>query len=303
MCMTSSVNSLHRTSTSLIKRTARRLIPMGSKAATSQDIPATPERRYLCVPFDLKDEAKALGALWDPVKKSWFITDPLNNAQLDQLVTASKSARRYLSVSYADKDEAKSLGARWDADQKLWFNPHPTTNTQLNKWEMNGEEVSLNGEDRTFGGNLLFVDLIPSSCWFTNVRSCVHSSDWDRLRKKIYARANDRCECCGSSNSGLEAHERWKYDGLRKVQKLMRLVALCRDCHRSTHMGLASVQGKEKEAKEHLQRMRMFSVEEVDNHIDEAFELFEDRSESKWELDLSILTSSGIKLNEIPLSK
>ena len=290
---------------------------MGSKAATSQDIPATPERRYLSIPFDLKDEAKALGAVWDPVQKSWFNPDPVNNAQLDQLVIASKSVRRYLSVSYADKDEAKSLGARWDADQKLWFNPHPTANPQLNKWEMNREEVSLKlnklemnreevslkGEDRTFGGNLLFVDLIPSSCWFTNVRSSVHSSDWDRLRKKVYSRASDRCECCGSSNSGLEAHERWKYDYPRKIQKLMRLVALCRDCHRSTHMGLASVQGKEKEAKEHLRRMRMFSIEEVENHIDEAFELFEERSKFKWELDLSILISNGIKLNEIPLSK
>jgi hypothetical protein len=30
----------------------------------------------------------------------------------------------------------------------------------------------LGGEDRSFGGGL-FVDLIPDSCWFTNVRSCV----------------------------------------------------------------------------------------------------------------------------------
>jgi hypothetical protein len=37
------------------------------------------------------------------------------------------------------------------------------------------------GEDRTFGSGL-FVDLVPWSCWFTNVRSCVDPHDCDRTR-------------------------------------------------------------------------------------------------------------------------
>lgn len=288
--------------TSWTKRTVCGLVSMAAEAAVPQDKSAALERQYLEVPFLLKDEAKALGALWDPKKKAWFNPDPLNNAQLDRWVLSSKETRRYLSVPFTEKNEAKILGAKWDADKKLWFNPNPTTNASLNKWVMNMEDVVLKGEDRTFGGNLLFVDLIPSSCWFSNVRSSVHASDWDRLRKKVYTRANNRCECCGSSNGGLEAHERWKYDDTKKTQKLMRLIALCHDCHESTHIGLASIQGKEKEATEHLQRMRMFSLDEVKNHIDEAFEVFYERSEHRWELDLSILTSNGIKLAEIPLS-
>jgi len=40
----------------------------------------------------------------------------------------------------------------------------------------------LPGEDRSFGSGL-FVDLVPSSCWFTNVRSCVDRRDWERLRR------------------------------------------------------------------------------------------------------------------------
>jgi hypothetical protein len=50
----------------------------------------------------------------------------------------------------------------------------------------------LVGEDRGFGDGL-FVDLIPDSCWFTNVRSCVNQRDWDRLRRMVYRRAKDRC--------------------------------------------------------------------------------------------------------------
>jgi hypothetical protein len=58
---------------------------------------------------------------------------------------------------------------------------------------------------------ILFIDLIPS-CWFSNVRTTVHSTDWDRLRKHIL-RADNCCECCGASPSTsdgirLETHER-----------------------------------------------------------------------------------------------
>ena len=51
----------------------------------------------------------------------------------------------------------------------------------------------LPGEDRNFGPGL-FVDLVPSSCWFSNVRSCVDQRDWERLRRMITNRADQRCE-------------------------------------------------------------------------------------------------------------
>ena len=69
---------------------------------------------------------------------------------------------------------------------------------------------SLKGEDRTFGGNKLFIDLIPRSCWFTNVRKFIHNTDWDRVRNHIYNRTNNTCECCGEKCDRLEAHERWE---------------------------------------------------------------------------------------------
>jgi hypothetical protein len=54
------------------------------------------------------------------------------------------------------------------------------------------------GEDRSFGSGL-FVDLVPSSCWFTNVRSCVIPRDWERLRRMVTNRSGERCEACGQS--------------------------------------------------------------------------------------------------------
>jgi hypothetical protein len=45
---------------------------------------ALEERTYLAVPYDERNEAKALGARWDAVKKAWFVgpeVDPVNIAK------------------------------------------------------------------------------------------------------------------------------------------------------------------------------------------------------------------------------
>lgn len=273
-----------------------RLTTFASTSATTSDESQKPERKYLDVPFDSKDAAKALGARWDSQKKAWYNPDPTVNLELDRWAVALSSSRSYLSVPFDEKDEAKSLGARWDASTKQWYDPTPSATSVLSRWKCNTEEVQLVGEDRTFGGNLLFVDLIPSSCWFTNVRYCVDPLDWDRLRRKVYSRADNRCECCGSSQDGLEAHERWNYDEKKKVQKLVRLVALCRECHQTTHFGLAQIKGKAEVAANHLHRMRGFNAAELSRHIGDAFELYHDRCQYTWDLDLSLITSNGMKL-------
>ena len=56
---------------------------------------------------------------------------------------------------------------------------------------------NLINEDRNYGDDELYIDLIPKSCWFTNVRYCIKKKDWDILRKIIYERTNYKCECCG----------------------------------------------------------------------------------------------------------
>ena len=152
----------------------------------------------------------------------------------------------YLEVPYSEKDKAKLLGAKWDSSLKQWYTENDNKNLSLllNEWQVNNEQVILKGEDRTYGGNDLFVDLIPTSCWFKNVRSSIHRKDWDRVRKHIYDRVNFICECCNEHNTRLEAHERWDYDNITKTQKLMRLIALCHKCHEVTHMGLAQIRNR-----------------------------------------------------------
>lgn len=163
--------------------------------------------------------------------------------------------------------------------------------------------TELVGEDRTFGGNDLFVDLIPRSCWFSNVRTCIRSSDWDKLRHYIYERVNYTCECCSINtnesiiNGNLEAHERWEYDNVNKIQRLKRIVALCHQCHQTTHIGLAGIRGKKAEATAHLQKVRKFTDIECDLHIKNAFSIWSERNKYNWNLDLSLIENNNIKLS------
>lgn len=201
----------------------------------------------------------------------------------------------YLSVPYEEKDIAQNLGAKWDNDAKLWYT-HAISAELMLRWPLKIIPYKeLPGEDRKFGGKALFVDLIPRSCWFTNVRYCIAPEDWDALRRYIYLRAGYRCECCGIDGD-LEAHERWHYDEAKGVQKLMRLIALCRDCHESTHMGLAEIRGKAYFAKRHLMRVTGKTEQEADVHIDQAFKEFEKRSQINWALDLSIIEATDLKI-------
>ncbi len=172
-----------------------------------------------------------------------------------------------------------------------------------------GLHSGFRGEDRSFGGNGLFVDLVPQSCWFTNVRSCVTKDSWDRIRKAVYGRAGYRCEVCGAARDSaskrwIEAHERWQFDDTLRIQKLVRLVALCSDCHTVTHFGLAKVWGVDKKAFQHLVKVTGMTEREANDHIREAFRVWEERSKYEYSLDLRILTDSEVELlpEELSLS-
>jgi len=201
----------------------------------------------------------------------------------------------FLDVPYSEKDEAKEMGAKWNPVKKSWFAPNDE-NDLIKRWGENPLE-SLDGEDRTFGGNDLFVDMIPRTSWCKNIRTAIlHKKDWVRLRKLACERTNYTCECCGSHHD-IEVHERFEYNEETQVQKLMRIVALCQQCHQSTHMGLAGINGKIKEAQQHLSKVRGFTPDELRSHIQEANSLWKKRSEITWTIDLSLVENNGIEIH------
>ncbi|HEV2348155.1 MAG TPA: DUF5710 domain-containing protein [Actinocrinis sp.] len=212
--------------------------------------------------------------------------------------------RVWLDVPYAQKDQAKSFGARWDSAAKRWYAPRPDMR-ELEPWSAQPPVPDLlPGEDRAFGAGL-FVDLVPSSCWFTNVRSCVDQRDWERLRRMIVTRAGNQCEACGqgedrSVGRWLEAHERWEYQQATRVQALRRLVCLCTWCHGATHFGLAQIKGTDGAARNHLRMITGMDERALEQHVSEAFAIWEHRNHTNWTLDLTILTSAGLRITPPP---
>ncbi|QFU90931.1 DUF5710 domain-containing protein [Amycolatopsis sp. YIM 10] len=212
--------------------------------------------------------------------------------------------RVWLDVPFREKDEAKAAGARWDPGVKRWYAPRPGM-TALERWAAQPDVPALlPGEDRGFGSGL-FVDLVPKSCWFTNVRYCISERDWERVRRMLLGRAGHRCEVCQREEDRevrrwLEAHERWSFDWSARVQKLVRLICLCTDCHQATHYGLAQVRGQDAAAFEHLRAVTGWSEQDTQAHIEGAFEVWAQRSQVDWHLDLSMLTGAGIALAKPP---
>jgi transcription elongation factor Elf1 len=200
----------------------------------------------------------------------------------------------YLSVPFNEKDDAKRLGAKWDSVKMLWYidGKNQNKNTAEARWPL---VTILAGEDRSFGRQL-YIDLIPSTMWYTNVRSSVSTKDWDRLRHLTCLRANYKCEICKKSEVSLDAHERFEYVGKKQILKC--LIALCKPCHQATHMGLTTkISSPEyvKKIVDHFKTVNNMNDEQYEEHFKKAFDLWDERSKIHWELDLSMLTINGIK--------
>ena len=91
----------------------------------------------------------------------------------------------------------------------------------------------------------LQIELVPGSCWWTNVRSNLTQSQWDKIRKPVYANANFLCEICGERGTKhpVECHEVWIYNDKSLIQKLDHFQSLCPLCHEVKHIGLAELLG------------------------------------------------------------
>lgn len=144
----------------------------------------------------------------------------------------------------------------------------------------------------------LTIELVPRTCWFSNVRSEVSQDDWDRLRFDVYTQARNRCEVCGGRGPRhpVECHEIWHYDDQHHIQQLLGLIALCPLCHSVKHYGLAAARGVEESAFNHLARVNKWGTEQAVWYISEQFTVWRERSEHNWHLDITWLEQRGISV-------
>ena len=133
----------------------------------------------------------------------------------------------------------------------------------------------------------LFIDLVPNTAWFSNLRSELTPDEWNLVKKATYVPASYRCTVCGGRGTKhpVECHERWQYDMVAKVQKLVGTIALCPACHESTHYGLAQVRGRDVEARQHLMAVNHWTEAQANRHIRQTMDLWRRRSCLNWTLD------------------
>jgi hypothetical protein len=143
----------------------------------------------------------------------------------------------------------------------------------------------------------LTIELVPVTCWASNVRSCVSDRDWDTIRRASYRAASNKCELCAGRGPKhpVECHEVWTYDDKTLIQKLERMIALCPACHRVKHIGLSELRGQGEESIDHLAKVNGWDLSMANKYVQWAFETWQQRSRKKWSLDLSLLDSMGIQ--------
>ncbi len=137
----------------------------------------------------------------------------------------------------------------------------------------------------------LTIELVPQTSWYSNVRSNVTQKEWDVLRRDSYKKAGHKCEICSGvgPKHPVECHEIWEYDDEALTQTLTGLISLCPNCHQVKHIGLARIKGNYPKALKHLAEVNGITEEEAEKYVEECFEIWQERSEKKYTIDITIL--------------
>jgi 5-methylcytosine-specific restriction endonuclease McrA len=149
----------------------------------------------------------------------------------------------------------------------------------------------------------LTIELIPKTCHYSNVRTMVTTKEWDKIRFIAYEKAKHKCQICNEigKNQGfrhnLECHEIWEYNEKTLTQKLSGVIALCPLCHQVKHIGRAIAMGRGTKTYEHMAKVNKWTLNEIQQHVDEAFLEYNLRSKHEWELDITLLKNKPFLIN------
>lgn len=148
------------------------------------------------------------------------------------------------------------------------------------------------------GPGEIHPDALPNNVWGSNLRGILPRPQWDVLRLPVADKAQNRCEVCNELSFDKQGrprrpdcHELWHFEstGGTYVQRLLRLIALCADCHRVQHVGRAQIMGQTREVHKQLKKVNSWNAGEVHRAMEDARERYEWRGGYDWDLDLTLL--------------
>jgi hypothetical protein len=140
----------------------------------------------------------------------------------------------------------------------------------------------------------LIIELVPETCWYSNLRDVLPRDVWDRLRREVYRSSGYRCGICGARGQ-LHCHEVWRYDDAAHIQHLEGFRALCPRCHHVKHIGLAAKLASEgrldyEAVVAHFMRVNGCTRDVFQRHYRAAMAQWRERSRYEWQTDLGDYT-------------
>lgn len=145
----------------------------------------------------------------------------------------------------------------------------------------------------------LHIELIPKTCWGSNLRTKLKKSDWDKIRKNIYSNEKMCCHICGEQCKSLDAHEVWEFDEKNHIQKLLEIIGVCKPCHNSIHYGRAQQIAYEKQAQEQFLKFNDCEMIDLQEEFLRVQSDYIRRSKiDNWKLDLSFIEKEGYVVKE-----
>jgi hypothetical protein len=147
----------------------------------------------------------------------------------------------------------------------------------------------------------LKIEMIPTTAaWNKPLRTGLKKSDWDKIRKAVYAKQNMHCHICGEQPpKSLDAHEVWDFDEENHIQRLVDIIGVCKSCHIAIHFERAQTLGFEREAREQLIKVNNCTESELKEEISRTKDDYIRRSRiENWKLDLSLIEEQGCVVKE-----
>lgn len=221
---------------------------------------------------------------------------------MKMLTNIERSQVLFLNVIYGEHEKPRDIGAMWDKEYKKWYVPLDVDKNLFSQWFGISKDFFTKS---TLDKPLLYIDLVPSTTWYSNLYKFLKKKDWDIVRHHIYEKSNHKCEICDGigKNGRVDAHERWEYDDIKHIQKLKEISCLCPACHRATHLGFAEASGFGATAKRHLKWINKWSRHDTTKHVNNAFNIWDERSNHEWLVDVTwLIEESNISISEKSLS-
>lgn len=195
-----------------------------------------------------------------------------------------------LGVDYDDRRKFRHKHGTqffWSDDKKSWY--------WISDEALPDELKPFVAPTKFVAGGLerLSLELVPVTCWFSNVRSHVSKEYWKEITDITAREAGQLCETCGKplSDGQRECHEVFYYNDWTTTQKLAGFLNLCKPCHMVKHYGLARSMGNGILALDHLAAINEWPVDKAIKYVDSMISICRFRSDWLWHLDLSYLKS------------